>query len=242
MSHQPTPVPILEFQDFQYTTKPNGKTLIGPLNFRLESAGITFVMGPNGAGKSLFLSAAHGMLEDARGHVTWNGKNAASSRANRGFVFQNTPVLRRSVAGNIALPLHARRLDRHEKNRRVAIALADARLDADPRKPAATLSGGERKRLALARAIVTDPEVLLLDEPAANLDPASTAELEDILRNISAKGVKILISTHDIAQARRLADDVLFFDQGALVDQAMADAFFDTPSSVPAQNYLKGLL
>lgn len=232
--------PRLEFKDF--VSSSDGRILLGPISLTLSSPGITVIMGPNGAGKSLFLSAAHGLLERARGIVRWNGVSAQTSRASRGFVFQNTPVLRRSVAGNIALPLRARGVKRAERSSLITRALKDARLDADPRKPAATLSGGERKRLALARAIVSNPKVLLLDEPSANLDPASTAGLEDILRRISQSGTKILMSTHDIAQARRLADDILFFDGGALVEQASAAAFFDDPASPAAQKFLKGEL
>lgn len=230
--------PILKFQSV--TILNDGNLLLGPVDLKLTGSGITTIMGPNGAGKSLFLSAAHGLIETASGTITWAGIPARSSRASRGFVFQNTPVLRRSVAGNIALPLHARGVNRSQQADRISSALKQARLDADPRKPAAALSGGERKRLALARAIVTDPDILLLDEPSANLDPASTAGLEDILRRISQNGTKILISTHDIAQARRLADDILFFDGGKLVEQATAAEFFAKPNSKGAQKFLNG--
>lgn len=217
-----------------------GQDLLGPVTLTLDSPGITVVMGPNGAGKSLFLSAAHGLLSGLQGHVTWNGIPAKDSRSTRGFVFQATPILRRSVAGNIAFPLHARNLPRAEKQERVAYALSEARLSADASKPAATLSGGERKRLDLARAIVIGPDAVLLDEPSANLDPASTAELEESLRRISAGGTKILLSSHDIAQARRLGDDILFFDRGQLVEQAHAESFFNDPQSEAAQKYLRG--
>jgi len=217
-----------------------GKPLLGPVTLRLSSPGITVVMGVNGAGKSLFLAAAHGLVTPHKGQVLWNGTAAAASRAQRGFVFQNTPILRRSVAANIAFPLAARRLSAPDKAAHTARALAEARLSDVAAKPAAALSGGERKRLALARAMVTDPAVILLDEPAANLDPATTKELEDSLRHISARGVKVILSTHDIAQARRLADDILFFDCGQLVEQTTSATFFATPASLPARKYLNG--
>ncbi len=232
--------PRLHFENVEF--RADKTALLGPVSLTLNSPGITVIMGPNGAGKSLFLYAAHGLLGRHSGAVTWNDIPAQTSRGTRGFVFQTTPILRRSVAGNIAFALHARGLSRHEKSARVAQALTEARLDADPGKPAATLSGGERRRLALARAIVTEPETVLLDEPSANLDPASTAALEEVLRRISASGTKILLSTHDIAQARRLAGDILFFDEGALVEQADAKAFFAGPTSPAAQKYLKGEL
>jgi len=232
--------PVLRFEGV--AVRAGGKTLLGPVTCRLDSPGITAVMGPNGAGKSLFLSAAHGVLDDLAGRVTWDDTDATHSRKSRGFMFQATPVLRRSVWGNIAFALSGQRLAKDDRAARITRALADARLDADPRKPAAALSGGERKRLDLARALVTDPRVLILDEPAANLDPAATAAFEDSLRRISGRGVKILFSTHDIGQAKRLADDILFIDGGQLIEQKTADTFFSKPVSGPAERFLKGLL
>jgi len=219
-----------------------GLPLLGPVSVRLSSRGITVVMGANGAGKSLFLSAAHGLVTPNRGSVRWNGVDATSSRAARGFVFQTTPILRRSVAANVAFPLAARRMSRSETADRTARALSEARLSEVATTPAAALSGGERKRLALARAMITGPAALLLDEPSSNLDPATTKELEDSLRKISARGVKVILSTHDIAQARRLADDILFFDSGQLVEQTTAPAFFAAPKAPGARKYLKGEL
>lgn len=220
----------------------NGTALLGPVSLVLETPGITVIMGANGAGKSLFLSAAHGLVTPNSGSIMWNGAAAESSRASRSFVFQSTPLLRRSVAANVAFPLKARLLSRTEKSQVLAAALAEARLGALARKPAATLSGGERKRMALARAMVTGPQVVLLDEPAANLDPASTKELEESLLQIKARGIKIILSTHDIAQARRLADDILFFDQGHLQEQSPAQDFFAAPTTSAAQKYLRGEL
>jgi len=232
--------PVLVFTDV--TLGSGQQSLLGPIDLRLETPGITVIMGPNGAGKSLFLGAAHGLPPRHSGRVTWDGIDAALSRATRGFLFQQTPVLRRSVAGNIAFALRAQGIKGAERRRRVANALSAARLGADPRKPAATLSGGERKRLDLARAIAIEPAAVLLDEPSANLDPATTAELEDILRRISAAGTKILLATHDVAQARRLASDVLFFADGHLLEQTDAATFFKRPASADAQKYLKGEL
>jgi tungstate transport system ATP-binding protein len=232
--------PILRLEQVELQT--GGKTLLGPVTTRVESPGITVIMGANGAGKSLFLSAAHGLIETSRGTVFWGDVAASASRATRGFVFQSTPILRRSVIGNIAFPLTARKMSRAQQDAHLSKALKAARLSKNANDPAAALSGGERKRLALARAMVTDPKVVLLDEPASDLDPASTAELEESLRQISAAGTKVFLSTHDIAQARRLADDVLFFDQGQLVEQADAAGFFAQPASAGAIKFLKGIL
>ncbi len=232
--------PVIAFENVMLAV--GGQTLFGPVSAVVQSPGITVIMGPNGAGKSLFLGAAHGLLPQMRGGVHWDGVAASQSRAKRGFVFQTTPVMRRSVAGNIAFPLFAQNLPRAERARLLDRALRAARLHGDAGKPAAALSGGERKRLALARATVTEPRAVLLDEPAANLDPASTLELEQSLRRISDEGTKVLLSTHDVAQARRLADDVLFFDHGQLVEQADADTFFEHPATPAAERYLRGEL
>lgn len=229
---------VLTFTDVEIKAK--GRRLLGPLSVQLDRPGITVVMGPNGAGKSLFLSAAHGLIDLDHGYITWNGIPAKDSRASRGFVFQTTPILRRSVAGNIGFPLLARGMDREEKQSRIEAALTEARLLEDANKPAAALSGGERKRLALAQALVNHPDVILLDEPAANLDPASTAEFEESLRRISASGTRIILSTHDVAQARRIADFVLFFANGQIVEQAEARDFFHFTSSEEAKKFLRG--
>lgn len=232
--------PVLEFNAVSVAA--GGKTLLGPVSASIDSTGITAVMGPNGAGKSLFLGAAHGLVALQSGDVTWNGSAAESSRASRGFVFQTTPVMRRSVIANVAFPLIARKVARAERNARLRAAMETARLAHVAHRPAAALSGGERKRLDLARALVNDPVAILLDEPAANLDPASTAELEASLRQIARRGIKVILSTHDIAQARRLADDVLFFALGRVSEQGPAKAFFEEPESQIARKYLKGFL
>ncbi len=234
--------PLAELRFGAVTIRLGGATLLGPIDMTLNSPGITVIMGPNGAGKSLFLAAAHGLPPDHSGRVTWDGTTAAQSRASRGFVFQSAPILRRSVAGNIALPLRAQGISRPERAAHIKRALDAARLATDPRKPAAALSGGERKRLDLARAIVLSPKVVMLDEPAANLDPASTAELEAVLQRLSAGGTKIILSTHDIAQARRLGADILFFDRGRLVEQTTTARFFENPKSEAAGRYLDGVL
>jgi len=219
-----------------------GARLFGPVDLSLETSGITVILGANGAGKSLFLALAHGIILPTKGRVNWQDQPAAETRHTRGYVFQNTPILRRSVAGNIALPLAARRFTKEKKAQLLANALSMSKLQDQAHAPAATLSGGERQRLALARAMVTEPEVLFLDEPAANLDPAFAIDLEQSLRNISSGGTKILMATHDLPQAQRLADDVIFFERGQVVEQAPAAAFFKDAKSEAAQRYLGGQL
>ncbi|MHA3915079.1 energy-coupling factor ABC transporter ATP-binding protein [Halovulum sp. GXIMD14793] len=216
----------------------DGRTLLGPLDLQVAGQGITVVMGANGAGKSLFLRLSHGLLPVSQGRVSWGGRRADATRAERGFMFQNTPILRRSVAQNVAFPLQA--LGLGEVASRVARVLDLARLTGKEHQPAARLSGGERQRMAMARALVIEPQALLMDEPSASLDPASTRALEYMIRQVVSDGVKVLIATHDIGQARRLADEVLFFNEGKLAEQAQAEAFFAAPASDAARAYLEG--
>ncbi len=220
----------------------DGDTLLGPLSLHVETAGITAVMGANGAGKSLFLRLCHGLLTPSQGRLTWAGRGAVATRRSRAFVFQSPPLLRRSIAENVTFPLQTSSIARSEWPARVEARLREARLWGRAGLPAARLSGGERQRMALARALVTDPDVILMDEPAASLDPASTRALEKMITKIAASGVKIYLATHDVAQARRLAEDVLFFSGGRLAEQADAAQFFAGPQSEAARQYLEGSL
>ncbi len=220
----------------------DGQTLLGPIDLDLATPGITVVMGPNGAGKSLFLRLLHGLLPAHGGSVLWDGVEAAASRATRGFVFQRPPVLRRSVLANLAYPLQAKGLSRKVALAQASDHLPVARLAGRGEEPAATLSGGEMQRMALARALVTGPKVVLLDEPSASLDPASTAALEAMIKEVASKGVKVILSTHDVAQARRLAKDILFIAEGKVTQQSDRDAFFDGATHPAVRAYLEGRL
>lgn len=218
----------------------DGQRLLGPVNLTLESAGITVILGHNGAGKSLFVKMCHGLFAPSKGTVLWNGQGARETRQQRGFLFQNTPILRRSVQANVEFPLLTRGVAKSGRRERVAAALRVARLSDHAKTPAASLSGGERQRLALARARVGNPSVILLDEPSASLDPASTRELETAVREISAGGTKVILVTHDIAQARRLADDVLMFCNGELLAFETAETFFTRSHDGAIADYLEG--
>lgn len=214
-----------------------GRPYLGPVTLDLELDGVTCVLGPNGAGKSLLLALCHGMTRPDSGTVTWDGLEARTTRTRRGYMMQHPVVLRRTVAANIEFPLAD--LGVADRAARTQSALATARLTEKSGAPAATLSGGELRRMALARALVTDPEALILDEPFAGLDPANAAEIEAAILRI-APTVPVLMSTHDLAQARRIANRVLFITDGQLAEDAPASAFFDGPADPRAQQFLKG--
>ena len=109
-------------------------------------------------------------------------------------------------------------------------------------QPAKSLSGGEQQRLALARALATEPAVLFLDEPTANLDPASTAAIEDIIQTAEKSGTKIVLVSHDLGQARRLANEIIFMHRGRVIEQTPAHEFFEAPNSQQGRDFLAGLL
>jgi tungstate transport system ATP-binding protein len=201
---------------------------------------LTVVMGPNGAGKSLLLRLLHGLIQPTGGGVYWGGRPLDESmRRRQAMVFQRPVLLRRSVAANIRFVMRLRGID---SPARVLAALEEVGLADRARQPARLLSGGEQQRLALARALAINPQVLFLDEPTANLDPFSMAAIESIIARVHQRGTKIVLVTHDVGQARRLADDVIFLNHGRLVEHSPAERFFTSPASAQARDYLAGRL
>lgn len=219
--------------------KKRGKTLLGPIDLTISAQGLTIVMGPNGAGKTQLLRALHGLERLSAGEVRWQVPLPEAEQM-QAFVFQAPVMLRRSVRDNLAYPLLLRGVSRQEAAAQAAlwagrVGLADA-LD----RAAPNLSGGEKQKLALARALIRNPEIVFLDEPCANLDGQATREIESILKQAQAHGTRIVMSTHDIGQARRLADDVIFVMQGQIIERAAAQDFFAGPQTRQATALLNG--
>jgi tungstate transport system ATP-binding protein len=192
----------------------------------------TVLLGPNGSGKSTLLRLAMGLAVPSSGRITWGGRATPGERL--AMMFQRPVMLRRSVAANIAYALPVR------DDGRVAGLLAQAGLSALAARPARKLSGGEQQRLALARALARDPEILFLDEPTASLDPGATKAVEDIIAAVAASGVKIVMATHDIGQARRLAGEIVFLARGRLIENTVANCFFEAPATPEAAAFLRG--
>ncbi|MFW2589402.1 ATP-binding cassette domain-containing protein [Sagittula sp. SSi028] len=213
-----------------------GRRVLQDLDLTLDTPGITVLMGPNGTGKTQALRVMHGLQAPDRGQVHWGDTPAAQATARQALVFQKPVLLRRSVAANIDFVLKARGRDRSLGPALLEhVGLADK-----ARQPARALSGGEAQRLALARALALSPEALLLDEPTASLDPASVMAIEGIIAQASASGVKVILVTHDIGQARRLADDVVFLHRGQVMEHSPAIQFFPRPSSAAARDFING--
>jgi tungstate transport system ATP-binding protein len=214
--------------------------LVDNIDLALPSRSLTVVLGPNGAGKSLLLRLMHGLLRPTAGQVLWGGRPLDEElRKRQAMVFQRPVLLRRSVAANIQFVLRLRGAVMSDRTREI---LDEVGLAAQAGQPARLLSGGEQQRLTLARALALDPQVLFMDEPTASLDPASTAAIEAIVTRAHERGTKIIFITHDLGQARRLADDVVFLNRGRLVEHTPANRFFDDPDSPEARDYLAGRL
>ncbi len=221
------------------TIRAGAVTVLDRVSLLVAPGAPTVLIGPNGSGKTTLLRAAMGLLRPSSGRITWDGI-ADASPARRAIVFQRPVMLRRGVASNIRYALNAASIasDRHDA--RLAELLSLVGLDALAQRPARRLSGGEQQRLALARALARDPSVLFLDEPTASLDPAATKAIEDIVRAVSARGVKVVMATHDLGEARRLAGDVVFLHRGRVVEAADAASFFRSPQTAEARAFLAG--
>ena len=232
------PDQLLEVENLCFSV--DQKLLLSDFNLSITNSGITVVLGPNGAGKSLLLRLLHGLLKPDSGTIRWNNRMLdLAARQKQAMVFQKPVLLRRSVAANIDFVLKHCASNPHKSCQQI---LEEADLYSQRSQPARLLSGGEQQRLALARALATSPEVLFLDEATASLDPAATAQIESRLCESRDQGVKLILVTHDIGQAHRLASDVIFMHRGQLLEHTDAETFFNQPQSLQAQAYLRGEL
>lgn len=229
----------LRLREVSFAVRPGGKPLLKDVNLAIEAGGRTIVLGANGAGKSLMLRVCHGLIAPTKGEVAWQKPDAGLKQA---MVFQRPVMLRRSVIANVEYPLKLRGMARAERRERAIEMLARVGLSRFASHAAWVLSGGEQQRLALARAWGIAPEVLFLDEPTASLDPASTHVIEDVIAAMHDEGTTIVMTTHDLGQARRLADRVLFMHRGRILEDAPAERFFAEPRNDLARSFLKGEL
>ncbi len=216
-----------------------GKVLVGPVDLALHAGGVTMVIGPNGSGKTSLLKMLHGILRLSAGQVCWACGTAEAQRR-QAFVFQTPVMLRRSVLENLIYPLRLLNVPKAQARRRAMEWAGRVGLAEAASRPATVLSGGERQKLALARALIRKPDLLFLDEPCASLDGRAMREIEDILTEAAASGTRVIMSTHDMGQARRLADEVIFILHGKVHEFAPADRFFEQPETPQAAGFLNG--
>lgn len=215
-----------------------GMPLLDRVTLDLRADGRTVVLGPNGAGKSLLMRIAHGLIQPTRGRVTAADQDLGPPH--QAMVFQRPVLLRRSVLANITYVLGLRGSPWRTRRHDALLALERFGLQELAHRPARVLSGGEQQRLALARAWALHPRILFLDEPTAALDPAATLAVERAVDTFHAGGTKIVMATHDLGQARRLADDVVFLCRGWLMEHTPVERFFSAPVTEQAAGFLRG--
>lgn len=219
-----------------------GRQLLAGITTRLGRVPITVVLGPNGAGKTLLLRICRGLLTPTRGSVRWGIAGIGQLGVRVGYVPQHPVMLRRSAEANVTYALALAGVPRRRRAEAARGALAAVRLEGFARVGARRLSGGERQRLAIARAWSQRPAALLLDEPAAHLDPAATTSIEESIEAVRDAGTRIILCTHDLNQARRLADEVVFMHHGRILEQASGSVFFDQPQNEEAARFVAGEL
>lgn len=229
----------IEFTDVNIDR--GGRRILSRLSLVIRAGAPTICIGPNGSGKTTLLRAAMGLIVPSSGRLSWGGR-AQSPPLRRAIVFQRPVMFRRSVFGNLYYALASADVPRRERQRRADELLSLVDLEGLGDRPARRLSGGEQQRLAIARALAREPRVLFLDEPTASLDPAATKAVEDLIRAVSTGGVKVVMTTHDLGEARRLAGDIVLLRQGEIVECAAAEQFFTSPATQDARAFLAGEL
>ena len=217
------------------------QTILDRVTLTIGAGLPTVLIGPNGSGKTTLLRAAMGLIPLTSGRMTWGGRETAQP-IGRAIVSQRPIMLRRTAAANVRYALAAANVPRAKRQDRAAELLALVGLEDIGHRPARRLSGGEQQRLALARALARDPTVLFLDEPTASLDPYATKAIEDIIHTVSARGVKVVMATHDLGEAKRLGGDIALLHRGRLIETAPAAEFFATPRTEEARKFIAGEL
>ena len=234
------PLLPLCFEDVVFEVGP--RRIIDGISMRLDAGPRTVIIGPNGAGKSVLLRLCHGLLGPTAGSITWNASEVAGGPRRQAMVFQRPVLLRRSALGNVTYALKLAGVPFGQREERAMEALRKVGLGGLGRHSARVLSGGEQQRLALARVWALHPEILFLDEPTASLDPGATHEIENVIAALHGAGTKIVLVTHNLGQAHRLGDEILFLHQGRLAERAPADRFLKHPTSSEAAKFLEGEL
>jgi tungstate transport system ATP-binding protein len=219
-----------------------GRAVIDRVSLEIGAGPSTIILGANGAGKSVLMRLMHGLLTPTSGRIGWTAPERPGSPRKQAMVFQRPVMLRRSAFANVAYALKIAGIAEPQRGALVRESLESVGLSHLARRSARVLSGGEQQRLALARAWALHPEVLFLDEPTASLDPSATREIESVIKAFDAAGTKVVMATHNLGQARRLGDEILFLDRGRLVERAPVEEFFAKPRSAQADAFIRGEL
>ncbi|MBX9761143.1 MAG: ATP-binding cassette domain-containing protein [Beijerinckiaceae bacterium] len=230
---------ILPLQGLEVGYSAGDRWLLVPTDFTIAAGGLTAILGANGAGKSLLLRLCHGLIKPSLGSIVWNAPGGVlDGRKRHAMVFQKPVMLRRSARANLVHALKA--AGDRDADARADEALRHFGLMSYSNAPARLLSGGEQQRLAIARAWALRPEIMFLDEPTSQLDPGATRQIEEMISAMKREGVTIVMATHDLGQARRLADRVLYLHKGAILEDTTGHRFFQKPMSQTAQAFIAG--
>tara|TARA_B100000989_G_scaffold113321_1_gene83249 strand:- start:553 stop:1287 length:735 start_codon:yes stop_codon:yes gene_type:complete len=212
------------------------KVILSNLNFQIFQKGICCIMGPNGAGKSILLKIISGLIAPTSGLLSVN-KDCKTF-----YVSQRTIFLRRSVYQNLVYPLKINNIFSRTVHEKIINFLEISNLMKFKNQSARKLSIGQQQLLAVIRGLIIEPNILLLDEPCSNLDPKSANVIEQIIKNSSKSGIKIILVTHDLLQTKRLADDIIFLHNGKIIEHSNKSFFFNKSNSRQVKNYLNGKL
>jgi tungstate transport system ATP-binding protein len=219
---------FIELKDI--IVKSNGRTILNIPHAIIPADRITACIGPNGAGKTTFLKLLDGLITPDSGTVSHSFETKTA------LVLHHTPMIKASAATNIGM---IRDVDSSITESDIRQVMEEIGLSKVAQSPAHKLSAGERQKLCLGRAILQKPNLVLLDEPTANLDPSATEQVEELIRQFAQQGSKVIFSSHQLAQVQRLAGHIVFIDQGEIKEKGPVGPFFENPQTPAAKRYLQ---
>ena len=219
---------FIELKDI--IVKSNGRIILNIPHALIPADRITACIGPNGAGKTTLLKLLDGLVKPDSGTVSYSFKTKTA------LVLHHTPMIKASAKTNIAMVCDA---DESIKNADVDRVIEQVGLSGLANSPAHKLSAGERQKVCLGRAILQKPNLVLLDEPTANLDPKTTEQVEELIRQFDRQGAEVIFSSHQLAQVQRLAEHIIFIDQGEIKEKGPVGPFFNNPQTPAAKRYLQ---
>ena len=211
--------------------KSNDRTILNIPHAIIPADRICACIGPNGAGKTTLLKLLDGLIKPDTGSVTHSFAANQSS-----LVLHHTPMIKASTKTNIAI---VRDIDPSISSQDIGVVMEQIGLSNLADIPAHKLSAGERQKLCLGRAILQKPHLVLLDEPTANLDPNTTDQVEQIIRQFKLQGSEVIFTSHQLAQVQRLAEYILFIDHGEIKEKGPVGPFFTNPQTQAAKRYLQ---
>jgi tungstate transport system ATP-binding protein len=218
---------FIELKDI--TVKSNGRIILSIPHAIIPADRITACIGPNGAGKTTLLKLLDGLIKPDTGTVSYSFANKTA------LVLHHTPMIKASTRANMSM---VRDADSKINTAEIQQVIERVGLEKLASAPAHKLSAGERQKLCLGRAILQKPNLVLLDEPTANLDPNTTEQVEEMIRQFDAQNTDVIFSSHQLAQVQRLAQYIIFIDHGEIKEKGPVGPFFSNPQTQAAKRYL----